>query len=101
MGGHVRTSRGGLLGEFPVRQARIEFIASNRPRDVSSGRSWVYAEPVAASKSGLRSSQEDLNRDLVLTHEVLVTFPTPVRFASIQASPALNSSLRLRPGNGQ
>jgi hypothetical protein len=70
----------GYLGEFPVRQARIEIHASNRPRGISGGRSWGHGGARCRIEVGLHSSREDLNRDWVLTHEMLhFAFPSMAR----------------------
>lgn len=64
------------LGDFPVPQARIEIHASDRARGVSGGRTWGAGGARSRIALGLRSTQEDLNRDWVLTHEMLhYTFP--------------------------
>ena len=64
------------LGEFPVRQARIEIYASDRARGVGGGRTWGAGGARSRVALGLHSTKEDLNRDWVLTHEMLhFTFP--------------------------
>ena len=68
------------LGDFPVGQARIEINASDRPRGVTGGRSWGYRGARCQVALGLRSTKEDLNRDWVLTHEMLhFAFPSMPR----------------------
>lgn len=69
----------GYLGAFPVRQARVEIHASSRPRGIR-GRSWGDGGARCRIDVGLHSSREDLNRDWVLTHEMLhFAFPSVPR----------------------
>lgn len=64
------------LGEFPVAKARIEIHASDRQRGISGGRTWGAGGARSRISLGLHSTTEDLNRDWVLTHEMLhFTFP--------------------------
>jgi len=64
------------LGEFPVRQARIEIYPSDRAHGVGGGRTWGGGGARSRVALGLHSTKEDLKRDWVLTHEMLhFTFP--------------------------
>ena len=68
------------LGDFPVPQARIEIHASDRARGISGGRTWGAGGARSRIALGLHSRKEDLDRDWVLTHELLhYTFPDMAR----------------------
>lgn len=68
------------LGEFPVTRARIEIHASDRLRGVSDGRAWGVGGARLRIGLGLHSTEQDLDRDWVLTHEMLhFAFPNMER----------------------
>lgn len=68
---------GDWLGNFPVRRARIHLVQSRRDRGVEHGTSWGSDEAECRISLGARTTESDLNRDWVLTHELFhFAFPS-------------------------
>lgn len=68
---------GDWLGNFPVRRARIHLVQSRRDRGVEHGTSWGSEDAECRISLGARTTDRDLNRDWVLTHEMFhFTFPS-------------------------
>jgi len=65
------------LGKFPVLRARVKIVSSNRVRGVIGGTSWGEKEAVCQVTVARHANLEDLDRDWVLTHEMLhFAFPS-------------------------
>lgn len=65
------------MGRFPVPQARVRILLSERGRAVSRGMSWGGRVARCRVAIGRNATVEDLNRDWVLTHEMFhFAFPS-------------------------
>jgi hypothetical protein len=65
------------LGGFPVTRAHIRIVSTPERRGVSTGTSWGKGGARSRIIVGSRTTVEDLNRDWVLTHEMLhYAFPS-------------------------
>ncbi len=68
---------GDWLGRFPVRRARIHLVQSRRDGGVEHGTSWGSEDAECRISLGARTTESDLNRDWVLTHEMFhFAFPS-------------------------